>query len=196
MPAKRRRASCKRFREQAAGCTRAANIGRRSTRFSPSSCHTPTWATRLNRRTAVPAIHEALLGLLKTWTRTTSFIGKDVTEVVRRPGALFSLIFGPFLIMGLFGLAYSGQYRPLNAILVVPQDAQLPRDPAFYEQFTGDSVRLLSVDDDVEAARARLRRQEIDLIVIAPPNVGQNFLNGQQSTIAIEYNELGPVRDN
>ncbi len=142
------------------------------------------------------AIVDAWLGLLKSWTRTTSFIGKEVTEVVRRPGALFSLIFGPFLIMGLFGLGYSGQYRPLNAILVVPQDAQLPRDPAFYEQFTGDSVRLVSIDGDVEAARARLRRQEIDLIVIAPPNVGQNFLNGQQSTIAIEYNELDPVRDN
>ena len=64
------------------------------------------------------AIHEVLLGLLKTWTRTTSFIGKDVLETVRRPGALFSLIFGPFVIMGLFGLGYSGQYRPLNAVLV------------------------------------------------------------------------------
>jgi ABC-2 type transport system permease protein len=139
---------------------------------------------------------DLLLGLLKSWTRTTSFIGKEVTEVVRRPGALFSLIFGPFLIMGLFGLGYSGQYRPLNATLVVPQAAQLPRDPAFYQQFTGDSVRLVTIEDDVEAARARLRRQEIDLIIIAPPNVEQNFFSGQQSTIAIEYNELDPVRDN
>jgi ABC-2 type transport system permease protein len=139
---------------------------------------------------------DLLLGLLKSWTRTTSFIGKEVIEVVRRPGALFSLIFGPFLIMGLFGLGYSGQYRPLNAVLVVPQDSQLPTDLAFYQQFTGDSVRLLSIDHDADAARVRLRRQEIDLIVIAPPNVAQNFLNGQQSTIAIEYNELDPVRDN
>jgi len=65
-------------------------------------------------------IVELFLGLLKSWTRTTSFLGKDVIETVRRPGALFSLIFGPFLIMGLFGIGYSGQYKPLNAVLVVP----------------------------------------------------------------------------
>jgi ABC-2 type transport system permease protein len=144
----------------------------------------------------VSAIHEALLGLLKTWTRTTSFIGKEVLETVRRPGALFSLIFGPFVIMGLFGLGYSGQYRPLNSVLVVPTSANLPRDVNFYQQFTGDSVRIVEVTDNADQARQRLQRQEIDLIVIAPPDVEQNFLNGQQSTIGIEYNELDPVRDN
>ena len=60
------------------------------------------------------------LALLRGWTRSTSFIGKEVVEVVRRPGALFSLIIGPFVIMGLFGVGYSGQYRPLNTIIVVP----------------------------------------------------------------------------
>jgi ABC-2 type transport system permease protein len=144
----------------------------------------------------VSAIHEALLGLLKTWTRTTSFIGKDVLETVRRPGALFSLIFGPFLIMGLFGLGYSGQYRPLNAVLVLPPSASLPRDLNFYTQFTGDSVKLVEISDNADQARQRLQRQEIDLIVIAPPDVEQNFLSGQQSVIGIEYNELDPVRDN
>src|SRR5205807_1918045 len=126
-------------REPASRCSRAVNIGRRSTRCSLSSCHTPTSTTRLKRRIVVSAIHEVLLGLLKTWTRTTSFIGKDVLETVRRPGALISLIFGPFLIMGLFGLGYSGQYRPLNAVLVLPQSTSLPRDLNFYTQFTGES---------------------------------------------------------
>jgi ABC-2 type transport system permease protein len=137
-----------------------------------------------------------LLGLLKTWTRTTSFIGKDVIETIRRPGALFSLILGPFLIMGLFGLGYSGQYRPLNAVLVLPTSANLPRDINFYTQFTGDSVKLVEITDSTDRARQRLQRQEIDLIVIAPADVEQSFLSGQQSVIAIEYNELDPVRDN
>ena len=142
------------------------------------------------------AIRELFLGLLKSWTRTTSFLGKDVIETVRRPGALFSLIFGPFLIMGLFGLGYSGQYRPLNAVLVLPTSANLPRDVNFYTQFTGDSVKLVDITDSTDRARQRLQRQEIDLIVIAPADVEQSFLSGQQSVIAIEYNELDPVRDN
>src|SRR5713226_8202448 len=147
-------------------------------RSSPSSSHRRTRATQLKRRTAVSAIREALLGPLKTWTRTTSFIGKDVIETVRRPGALLSLIFGPFLIMGLFGLGYSGQYRPLNTLLVVPTTSDLPRDASFYQQYVGDSVTIVGITDDVNAARARLQRQEIDLVVIAPPNVEQNFLSG------------------
>jgi ABC-2 type transport system permease protein len=141
-------------------------------------------------------IGDALIGLLKSWTRTTSFLSKDVIEVVRRPGALVSLIFGPFLIMGLFGIGYSGQYRPLNSVLVVPANANLPRDITFYQQFAGGSVHIVDITEDVAAARQRLQRQEIDLVVIAPPNVEENFLNGQQSTITIEYNELDPVRDN
>src|ERR1700716_1556277 len=135
------------------------------------------------------AIGDAWLGLLKSWTRTTSFIGKEVIEVVRRPGALLSLIFGPFLIMGLFGIGYSGQYRPLNTLLVVPAASTLPREIGFYQQFTGDSVTIVDIGDDVEAARARLRRQEVDLIVIAPADVEQQFRNGQQSTVGIEYDE-------
>jgi ABC-2 type transport system permease protein len=141
-------------------------------------------------------VTELLLGPLKTWTRTTSFVAKDIIEVIRQPGALFSLIFGPFLIMGLFGLGYSGQYRPLNTVLVLPASSNLPQDPSFYQQYLGDSVNLIQITSDVNAARAELQRQQIDLLVIAPDNVEQNFLNGQQSAIDIEYNELDPVRDN
>jgi ABC-2 type transport system permease protein len=144
----------------------------------------------------VGVIRDPFVGLLKSWTRTTAFISKEVLEVVRRPGALFSLIFGPFLIMGLFGIGYSGQYRPLATVLVVPASANLPRDPNFYQQFVGESVRIVEITEDVNSARARLQRQEIDLLVIAPPDVQQKFMNGEQSAIGIEYNELDPVRDN
>jgi ABC-2 type transport system permease protein len=141
-------------------------------------------------------IADVFLGLLKSWTRTTAFVGKDVLEVIRRPGALFSLIFGPFLIMGLFGLGYSGQYRPLNTVLVVPTGSNLPRDLNFYQQYAGESVRIVGITDNADAARTQLQRQQIDIVVIAPPDVEQNFLKGQQSAIVIEFNELDPVRDN
>ena len=141
-------------------------------------------------------IADASLGLLKSWTRTTSFIVKDVLEVVRRPGALFSLIFGPFLIMGAFGLGYSGQYRPLSTLLVVPTNSKLPQDPGFYQQFAGPSVTIVGVSQDVESARDMLHRQQVDLLVIAPADVEAKFARGEQSQIEIEYNELDPVRDN
>jgi ABC-2 type transport system permease protein len=139
---------------------------------------------------------ELFLGLLKGLTRTTAFVGKDVVEVIRQPGALFSLIFGPFLIMGLFGLGYSGQYRPLDTVLVIPADSNLPRDPSYYQPYLGQSITLTGITDNVDAARQELQQQKIDLLIVAPGDVEQNFVSGQQSSIQIEYNELDPVRDN
>ncbi len=139
---------------------------------------------------------ETLLGFLKSWTRTTSFVTKEVIEVIRRPGALFSLIFGPFLIMGAFGLGYSGQYRPLNTILLLPPGTSLPQETSYYQQFAGQSVSIVEVSQDVDAAREKLHRQQVDLLVIAPADVEEKFRSGQQSAIEIEYNELDPVRDN
>jgi ABC-2 type transport system permease protein len=141
-------------------------------------------------------IAEAWLGLLKSWTRTTSFVAKEVIEVVRRPGALFSLVFGPFLIMGAFGLGYSGQYRPLDTILVLPPGSSLPQDPAYYQEFAGQSVSIVEVSQDASAARQRLQRQEVELLVVVPTDVEERFRTGQQSSIGVEYNELDPVRDN
>ncbi|MDQ3809615.1 MAG: ABC transporter permease [Chloroflexota bacterium] len=142
------------------------------------------------------AMVDLWLGLLKSWTRTTSFIFKEVLEVVRRPGALFSLIFGPFLIMGAFGVGYSGQYRPLETVLVVPSSAGLPRDVGFYQQYVGESVHIVDITDDLQQARDRLARQQISLLLIAPADVEEKFRGGEQSAIRIEYNELDPVRDN
>ncbi len=136
------------------------------------------------------------LGLLKSLTRTTAIVGKEITEVVRRPGILLSLVLGPFIIMGIFGLGYSGQYQPLNTILVIPPDANLPRDEQFYEQAAGNAIHIVQISDDAQAARQRLVRQEVDLVVIAPANPQAQFQAGQQSAIGVEFNQIDPVRDN
>ena len=45
--------------------------------------------------------------LIQSLVRIGSFTGKELREVLRRPGILLSLIVGPFLIMLVFGLGYS-----------------------------------------------------------------------------------------
>ena len=44
------------------------------------------------------------MSLFKTLTRILAIVGKELVSVVRRPGALISLVLGPFLIMALFGV--------------------------------------------------------------------------------------------
>lgn len=139
---------------------------------------------------------DPVLGVLKSWTRMTSFIGKEVTEVIRRPGALFSLVVGPFLIMALFGVGYSGQRRPLETVLVIPNQANLPRETAFYQELAGQAVNIVEITDDPASARERLQRQQVDLLVVAPEDVQAQFLSGQQSVLSVEYNQIDPLRDN
>lgn len=51
--------------------------------------------------------------------RMASFTGKELRELVRRPGVLLSLIVGPFLIMFIFGLGYSGARDPFVTEIVI-----------------------------------------------------------------------------
>ena len=135
--------------------------------------------------------------IAKTWVRTTSFVSKELIEVIRRPGALISLVLGPFLVMALFGIGYSGQRRPLDTVLIIPPASTLPKDVESYREFgTGPGVRLIEVTDDLDGARERLQREQIDLIVIAPENVEESFKQGRQGEIRLEYNEVDPIVNN
>lgn len=132
--------------------------------------------------------------VLQIATRLLAFIGKELVEVVRRPGAIVSLVVGPFLIMALFGVGYSGFKRPLATTIVVPPESGLSTDPSAYRQVDAPGFEIVAVTGDRAAAETSLRRREIDLVVIAPPDVAQAFEAGRQSTITIEYNLVDPVQ--
>jgi ABC-2 type transport system permease protein len=132
--------------------------------------------------------------VLQIATRLLAFIGKELVEVVRRPGAIVSLVAGPFLIMALFGVGYAGFKRPLQTVVVVPPDSGLPTDPTAYESVDAPGFQIVSVTPDRAAAEADLRDRKIDLVVIAPADVAQAFEQGRQSEILIQYNLIDPVQ--
>ncbi len=134
------------------------------------------------------------MGLFKSLTRIGSFMGKELVEVIRRPGAFFSLILGPFLVMAIFGLGFGGVLRPLDTIIVLPANAGLSTDPATYQQITGPAVHIVAVTSDEGGADRLLREQKVDLVVIAPPDLKDRFAAGQQSTLTVEFNEIDPIR--
>jgi ABC-2 type transport system permease protein len=142
------------------------------------------------------AFVDLVLGVLKSYTRMTAFITKEIVEVIRRPSVLFSLVLGPFVIMALFGVGYSGQRRPLNTVLVIPPNSNLPRTPATYQDVLGPAVNLVQIADTADAPRQQLERGQLDLLVVAPADVQAQFLAGRQSVIEIYYDQIDPVRDN
>ena len=84
--------------------------------------------------------------------RLLALVGKELVEVLRRPGALVSLVLGPFLIMAIFGLGYSGERRPLETIVVIPATSGLPNDMATYQNLAGGGLHIAAVTQDAVAA--------------------------------------------
>lgn len=133
--------------------------------------------------------------IVASLVRMGSFTGKELREVLRRPGVLLSLILGPFLIMFVFGLGYSGYREPFLTEIVIPPGNDFPRDPQYYADLAPGRLDVVAVTDAAEPAEERLRRGEIDLVIIAPENASTELRAGRQTTIRVAWNEVDPVYD-
>ncbi len=134
--------------------------------------------------------------LATTILRLLALVGKELVEVVRRPGALLSLVLGPFLIMAVFGLGYNGQRRPLETVVVIPASSGLPTDVKTYQDLAGGGLHIQAVTGDVNEATAGLDNGTTDVVVVAPPDAQAQFKAGKQSVIGVVINTVDPIRAN
>jgi ABC-2 type transport system permease protein len=128
--------------------------------------------------------------------RLLAFVGKELIETIRRPGALVSLVLGPFLIMAVFGMGFSGVRRPLETLIVVPGTSGLPTDTARYQQLAGPPLHIAEVLRDRAAAEARLLGGQVDVVVVAPEDPEAAFRAGQRSIIEVLVDQSDPVEEN
>jgi ABC-2 type transport system permease protein len=136
------------------------------------------------------------MALLKLLTRLLAIVRKEILDIFRRPGAVLSLILGPFLIMAIFGAGYSGIRRPLDTVLVIPPQSGLSPDPKAYQDLNIAGFTLRGVVPDPGPAEAMLRAEQIDLVVVAPADLQATFRAGAQAVIKVEYNTVDPVQAN
>ena len=137
-----------------------------------------------------------MMTVAKSLTRLLAFLGKELVEVARRPGALFSLIIGPFLILAIFGAGYSGFRRPLDTLIVIPPESGLPTDVASYEQIPGPGINVVDVVADAAGAESRLRDGEVDVVVVAPADAEARLQAGEQSVIDVLVDVADPLEAN
>ncbi len=128
--------------------------------------------------------------------RLLAFIGKEIAETIRRPGAIISLVLGPFLIMAVFGLGYSGVKRPLATAVVAPESSGLPADTQTIQELAGGGLRIVLVTRDRAAGEAELTSGRADVLVIAPEDAETRFRAGEQSVIEVLVNAVDPVEVN
>lgn len=127
--------------------------------------------------------------------RTTSFMGKELREVVRRPGVLATLVLGPFLIMLLFGLGYTGAREPFRTEVVLPEGTSLPTDPGFYDNLAPGRITVTGITHDEAATERHLRNRKIDLMVVVPSDAVSQLRAGEQTEFLVAWNQVDPVND-
>ena len=137
-----------------------------------------------------------MTGLISLLVRLLALVGKELVEAVRRPGAIVSLILGPFLIMAVFGFGYSGERRPLETMIVIPAQSGLPTDPALYQELAGGGMHIVAVVPDRAPADAGLAAGTLDVAIVGPDDPQAEFLAGRQSVFQVVINAVDPVAFN
>lgn len=138
-------------------------------------------------------MRDLAVGPIKSLIRILAQVRKELIQVRRRPGAFFSLVLGPFLIMAIFGLGYTGVRKPLETVIVIPAQLPLPRDAAYYQNLAGPALTIRAVSETVDEPRAQLMAQQLDLVIVAPADVQERFRSGQQAQIEVLLNTVDPV---
>jgi len=136
------------------------------------------------------------MGAVKAVSRILALIGKELIETFRRPGAVVSLVLGPFLILAVFGIGYQGVKHDLRAIIVADPSIGLPSDAASYQPYSTRGVSVVSVTSDRAAAEDQLRNDAADLVVIVPSDLRTALENGRQAQLTIEIDQVDPVQAN
>lgn len=136
------------------------------------------------------------MNLVRTIVRLLALVGKELVEVIRRPGALVSLILGPFLIMALFGFGYSGERRPLETVIVIPPASGLPTDAAKYQELAGGGLHVQAVIPERGNADASLFNGTLDVLIVAPVDPVASFRAGEQSVFEVVINVVDPIQSN
>ena len=133
------------------------------------------------------------MGFAKAIVRVLAVVGKEIVEVIRRPGAVLSLILGPFLILAVFGVGYGGFRRDLQAIVVVDPSSKLPHDVATYAGLDSRGIKILEVSGDRGSAVERLRAGTVDLVIVAPADPASTLESGRQADLEFVMNLTDPM---
>jgi ABC-2 type transport system permease protein len=137
-----------------------------------------------------------MIDLARAAVRVLALVGKEIVEAIRRPGALVSLIVGPFLIMALFGFGYSGERRPLETVIVIPPSSGLPNDAQLYQDLAGGGLRIQAIIPERGNADAGLSDGSLDVLIVAPEDPAATFRAGEQSVFDVVINVVDPIQAN
>jgi ABC-2 type transport system permease protein len=126
--------------------------------------------------------------------RISSFVSKELTEILRQPRLILTLVFGPFLIMFLFGLGYPEQNRTLRTTFVAEDPGSIPGNMDLFTSSASPAIAGQDVENDKELALAKLALNQTDLVIVIPKDPLGTVEQNQQAVFIIYHNEVDPFQ--
>lgn len=132
--------------------------------------------------------------MFKFLIRISSFLSKEWTEILRQPKLILTLVFGPFLIMFLFGLGYPDQNRVLRTTFVAEDPNSLQGDMKVFTDSLSPSIVSQDTETNKELALAKLALNQTDLVILIPKDPFGTVQKNQQAKFIIYHNEVDPFQ--
>lgn len=135
-----------------------------------------------------------MLKLFRSLVRMSAFLGKEITEIMRQPRLILTLLLGPFLILLLFGVGYRNQARSLRLLFVADPQGPAAAQIREYASSLGAQLIFVGITADAAEAEKRLRRGEADAVVLTPDDIYGLLRNNQRVTFTLLHDEIDPLR--
>jgi ABC-2 type transport system permease protein len=133
-----------------------------------------------------------LLRPFRSLVRVSAFVGKEISEIMRQPRLILTLVLGPFLILALFGVGYKNQARALRTLFVAQPNSTIGKEIQQYATTLGPQLIYAGTISSETEARNRLLAGNVDVVIVVPPNADQALANNQQATFTLLHNEIDP----
>ncbi len=125
--------------------------------------------------------------------RVSSFVRKEMAEIVRQPRLVATLILGPFLILFLFGIGYNNTFRTMRAVMVIPPDSQIEEEIKSIAERLGGAVDLVDfVSSETEGTRM-LGDGAVDLVLVTPADPYGDISANRHAQMEIIHHEIDPI---
>ncbi|MFN2104383.1 MAG: ABC transporter permease [Candidatus Promineifilaceae bacterium] len=127
--------------------------------------------------------------------QVSSFVRKEVAEIIRQPRLVATLILGPFLILLIFGIGYNDSFRTMRTVMVIPEDSKIKEEIQEIANSLQGAVELVGFVSTQQEARQMLEDREADLVLVTPADPFGDIQEGKQSEMEMIHNEIDPIEE-
>lgn len=130
---------------------------------------------------------------MRRLVRTGAFVRKEIVQVLRQPGLMVSLVLGPFAILLLFGAGLREEDPAVRTIFVVSEGSRIEQEVEQFARAQSERLTVEGVQSDEEAALRRLRRGDVQMVLVFPADAERTVRQDRQAAVNVYHDQIDPL---